>query len=60
MVTKDAVLSILSKMPDDIDLDEIQYQLYVLESVQKGLTQIDSGEALSHDEARSELSEWLD
>ena len=59
MTDKDQALDVIRKLPDDSDLDQIQYHLYVLETVQKGLRELDSGESLSHEQVREELKRWL-
>lgn len=59
MSTKSKVLDMVSNMPDDSTLDDIGYRLYVLESIEQGLAELDKGEYLSHDEAKKELDKWI-
>ena len=59
MTVKDQVLDVISKMPDDSTLDDIGYELYVIQSIQQGLEELDRGDYLTHEEARSELGKWL-
>ena len=59
MTVKEKVLEAIAKMPDDSSLDDIGYKLYVLESVQKGLDELDRGDYLSHDQAREQLGRWV-
>ncbi len=55
MTVKEKVLEVISQMPDDSTLEDIGYELYVIESIQKGLADLDRGDFLTHDEAREEL-----
>ena len=59
MTVKEKVLEVITKMPDDSTLDDIGYELYVIESVQKGLDELDRGQSLSHEQAREELQKWV-
>ena len=46
-------------MPDDSTWDDIGYELYVIESVQKGLDELDRGEYFTHEQAREKLQKWV-
>jgi hypothetical protein len=60
MVTaKQEVESLLSKLPDDCSLEDIQYHLYVIEKVRQGLDAADSQGTISQDEADRRLDKWL-
>ena len=60
MVTaKQEVESLLSKLPDDCSLEDIQYHLYVIEKVRQGLDAADSQGTISRDEAERQLDKWL-
>jgi len=59
MTTKDRVLMILSNLPDDSTLDDIQYHLYVLQCIEDGESEIRDGKGVSHEEAEERLGEWL-
>ena len=57
MSTKQAVLDLLTKLPEDCSLDDIQYHLYVLQTVERGRNEIAQGEKLSHEAVKRELRE---
>ena len=60
MVTaKQEVESLLSKLPDDCSLEDIQYHLYVIEKVRHGLEAADTRCTVSQDEAERQLDKWL-
>ena len=59
MTTKQKVASLLSKLPDDCSLEDIQYHLYVLSKVRRGLSVADTTGTLAQKEAEESLSKWL-
>jgi len=56
---KAEVVSMLETLPDDASLEDIQYHLYVLEKVKRGLERAETEGAVSHEEAKARLSKWL-
>ncbi len=56
---KDEVHSLLAKLPEDASYEDIQYHLYVLEKVQRGLRRAETEAVVSHGEAKSRLGKWL-
>jgi len=59
MTEKQRVESLLHKLPDNCSLEDIQYHLYVLEKVQRGLDEARIGGTLSQEEAEKRLGKWL-
>jgi hypothetical protein len=56
---KQEVESLLAKLPDDCSIEDIQYHLYVIEKVRRGLETADSETAMTQDEAEHRLGKWL-
>jgi hypothetical protein len=56
---KQEVELLLSKLPDDCSLEDIQYHLYVLEKVRNGLEAADKQGTIPQEEAEGRLSRWL-
>jgi hypothetical protein len=56
---KAEVVSMLEALPDNASFEDIQYHLYVLEKVRRGLERAESEGAISHEEAKARLSKWL-
>ncbi|HCU24628.1 MAG TPA: hypothetical protein DF383_06400 [Deltaproteobacteria bacterium] len=46
---KEEVQKILSHLPDNCSLEDIQYHLYVLQKIQKGLEEVRQGRLLTQD-----------
>jgi predicted transcriptional regulator len=49
----------LKELPDDCSYEDIQYHLYVLQKIEKGVTDIEEGRTYSHEEAGKKLNKWL-
>lgn len=60
MSTKEAVLDLVRKLPDDCSLDDIQYHLYVLQTIERGRAEVVQGSTMSHEQVKRELqAKWL-
>jgi hypothetical protein len=60
MVTaKQEVELLLSKLPDNCSLEDIQYHLYVVEKIRDGLDAADTRRTVSQDDAERQLDKWL-
>lgn len=57
--TKEKVQSLLKQLPDDCSIEDIQYHLYVIEKVSRGLEVADTEGAITQEEAEERLSKWL-
>ena len=55
---KQEALETIGKLPDDTDMDEIMYRLYVLDKIRKGLQAADEGRTISHEELKREIDTW--
>jgi hypothetical protein len=56
---KDEVGELLKKLPDDCTLEDIQYHLYVLEKVRRGIERAEIEGSLSQEQAEQRLGRWL-
>jgi hypothetical protein len=59
MTAKQEVQSLLTRLPDGCSLEDIQYHLYVLEKVHRGLEDARANGASSQEEAETHLKKWL-
>ena len=55
---KQEVQELLDKLPDDCTLEDVQYHLYVIEKVQRGIMVADEIGSVSQDEAEQRLAKW--
>jgi hypothetical protein len=56
---KQDVEFLLNKLPDNCSVEDIQYHLYVLDKVRRGLEDSRVNGTLSQEEVESHLSKWL-
>ncbi len=56
---KEEVKNLLEKLPDDCTIEDIQYHLYVLEKIRKGIERAEKEGTISHEEAKERLSKWI-
>ena len=56
---KQEVAQLLTQLPDDATLEDIQYHLYVLEKIQRGRVDISAGRSYTQEQARERLAKWL-
>ena len=60
MQAKQAVRDLLDRMPDDCSLEDVQYHLYVLQSIERGREDVEAGRTMSHEDVARELrKKWL-
>ncbi|WP_411725796.1 hypothetical protein [Methyloglobulus sp.] len=55
---KDEIQSLLQKLPDDCTFEDIQYHLYVIEKLRKGIERAESEGVVSQEEVEKRLSKW--
>jgi predicted transcriptional regulator len=58
--TKKAVRDLLKKLPDDCSLDDVQYHLYVLQKIERGLRDADDGRVYTQKEVEKMTAKWLE
>ena len=59
MTAKQEVKSLLQKLPDDCTLEDVQYHLYVIEKVNRGLQRAKKEGTLSQKEVEKRLGKWI-
>ena len=55
---KQEALEIIGKLPDDSDMDEIMYRLYVLDKIRKGQVAVEQGRTTSSEALTREIDAW--
>lgn len=56
--TKEAVLEMIRKMPDDVSLEEIFDAVRLRFEIEKSLRNVIAGKAVNHEEAMKRLAKW--
>ena len=56
--TKQAVIEMIERLPDNTSVEDIMAELYFRRKVDEGLRQLDTGEGIDHEEAKQRLGKW--
>ena len=54
------VKELINHLPDDTEIEDVQYHLYVLEMIRKGQDDIQEGRHYSTTQVREHLKKWLE
>ena len=57
-VVKEEIIQLIEKMPDDCTVEDILYELYLKQKVDKGLQDIQEGRVMKHEEVKQRMSRW--
>ncbi len=55
---KQDALNSINQLPDNADMEEIMYRLYVLDKVRKGQEAVEQGETLTSEELKRDIDSW--
>lgn len=56
---KDEVRKLLDRLPDEVTLEDIQYQVYFLDEIARGTEEMNRGEIIPQEEVRRRMAKWL-
>ena len=56
---KASALNALEKLPGDVTYDDIMYELYVLQKIERGQEDVRQRKTVSHKDAKKHLQRWL-
>lgn len=57
---KKEVSDLLSRLPDDCTIEDVQYHLYVLQKIKRGLDDAKEGRIHTQQEVEARMSKWLE
>jgi predicted transcriptional regulator len=55
---KQEALDTIARLPEDADMEEIMYRLYVLENIRRGQQDATQGKTLSAEEVLRDIQTW--
>ncbi len=58
-ISKKQVLEIVKDLPEEIDIDEIIYRLYLRQKLEAAEEDVREGRVVSHEEVVGETSKWF-
>ncbi len=56
---KEAVVSLVERLPDHVTLDEIMAEIHFKSQVDAGLKELDSGKSIPQEEVEKRMAKWL-
>jgi len=59
MIAKQQVFELIEDLPDELDIDEIMYRLYVRQKLETAEKDVREGRIISHEEVVRETSKWF-
>lgn len=59
MSTKEILMEIANKLPEEATLSDALYELEFRAAVQEGIAELDRGEGIPLDEVKKRLPKWL-
>ena len=59
-ITKQQVLEIVKDLPEEVDIDEIMYRLYLRQKLEAAEKDVREGRVVSHEEVVKETSKWFE
>ena len=57
---KQEVSDLLKRLPDDCTLEDVQYHLYVLQKIERGLKDAEEERVFTQEEVEKMMSKWLE
>lgn len=55
---KDQAIEALKSLPEDANVEDMMYRLYVLDKIRKALQELENGEVLGVEELQREIEAW--
>jgi predicted transcriptional regulator len=59
-IAKQEILELIKDLPDEVDIDEIIYRLYLRQKLESAEKDVHEGRLVSHEEVIKETSKWLE
>lgn len=55
---KSDALHTIQQLPDEASMEDVMYQLYVLDKIRKGQKAVEQGKTLTTSELKSDIESW--
>ncbi|MPZ48738.1 MAG: hypothetical protein GEU75_05395 [Dehalococcoidia bacterium] len=59
MTTKQDIIEMIEQMPEDASPEDIMYEIYVRERIDRGIQEAREGKVIPHEEVKQSLNQWL-
>ena len=57
--TRDQIIHLIEQLPENATVEDALEKLYFLYKIERGISQADTGQKISQDEARMQMERWL-
>jgi len=58
-IAKQQVLDLIKDLPDEVDVDELMYRLYLRQKLEAAEEDVREGRLVAHEEVIQETSKWF-
>ena len=55
---KETAIKAISKLPNNSDIDDIMYVLYVIDKIEKGKDAVNNNNVITADDLKKEIEKW--
>ena len=55
---KQEAIRAITKLPESANIDDIMYELYVVDKIKKGKEAVDRGDSVSVEDLKREMQSW--
>ena len=55
---KQEAIKAISALPDNVDIEDIMYKLYVIDKIRKGEKAIEEGNKISSEDLKKDAASW--
>ena len=56
---KQDVEALIQRLPEDCTIEDVQYHLYILEKIRRGVESAEAGRVKTQEEVEERFSQWL-
>ncbi len=57
---KQEISRLLTRLPDDCSIEDVQYHLYVLQKIERGMKDVEEGRVYTQEEVEKLMARWLE
>ncbi len=57
---KQEISRLLTRLPDDCSIEDVQYHLYVLQKIERGMKDAEEGRVYTQEEVEKLMARWLE
>ncbi|MBI4652100.1 hypothetical protein HY745_12660 [Candidatus Desantisbacteria bacterium] len=59
VLNKKKIINSLCNLPEKTTIEEAMERLFLLAKIEKGISQADAGQCITHEEAKKKMKKWL-